>query len=289
MTDPLTPPPARDLPPARYRQIRAAVLQSTQPSRPRRRWALLVAVLAGAVALAALVVGVTWPRVSTAPLVARPTTATPSPGTSTPLPARSARPTPVPPAPSGPPEGRATDQGPLSTSAVRRLIASCAADLGRRAAAERVHFARRTSIGGGVVLFTATDGQSYLCSGDRSALYDGSESKTRPLPTTSDREPVIEILAGGAGIGRTNSRIHSEGGTAYLVSPQVASVQMRLTFRGRTGPWYDAAIEDGYAYASAELEFTDTRPLPRPIPDTVVETRAYDQDGRRLPVSDEAR
>ena len=60
-------------------------------------------------------------------------------------------------------------------------------------------------------------------------------------------------------------------------------MQLRVTVEGHTGPWFEASLADGYAWASASVDYrTKTHgALPR---DFTVEDRAFDAEGHELAI-----
>ena len=280
MTTPLTPPPERDLPPARRQQIRGAVLQAASPTRsPRRRgWVLPLA--AAAAAVAALVLGLGLPRTGSAPVVSNPTAAAPS-LRQTPSLTTSSSPEPT---QAAAPRGVATDRGPLTTAQTRDVVDRCRSDLDRTAGVDVLHFARRTAVDGDVVLFTDSNGLSLLCTKSGSSTYDGDGSKTRSLPAPTGRRPLVRILNPGLALGGDeDGNIYGSTGTAYRVASSVVSLQMRISIDGHTSPWFEAAIHDGYAYAAASIKFTTSKSLGRQ-PDYTIQDRAYNSAGDQLKI-----
>jgi len=281
MTTPLMPPPERDLPPARRQQIRSAVLRTASPTRsPRRRGWVLPLAAAAAAAVAALVLGLSLPRMGSAPVVSNPTAAVPSlrrapspTKTSSPEPTRAAV-----------PRGVATDRGPLTTAQTRKVVDRCRGDLDRIAGVDVLHFARRTAVDGDVVLFTDSHGLSLLCKKSGSSTYDGDGSKTGSLPAPSGQRPLVRILDPGLALGGDeDGNIYGSTGTAYRVAPSVVSLQMRISIEGHTSPWFEASIHGGYAYAAASIKFTTSRSLGR-RPDYTVQDRAYNSAGDQLKI-----
>lgn len=249
MSNRLDLPPVRDLPGPARRAIRAELVRATRaPARRPRRW-LVAAPVAAVAALVVVVLGVTQPE---------PTTGHPRrphdrpqsagrPGT-----VEGGQPLPVRPRPD---------------------------DDGRRGPP-----ARRTSTDGDVGLFTGRDGLSYACSSGGSSLYDGGGSKTTPLPEPSRRRPVVRIMAPGFGGSRSaDGSASGETDAIYRVGPEVESLQLRMTVEGHVGPWFEASITDGYAWAGASLDYrTKTHgPLPR---DYTVDDRAFDVAGHSLAI-----
>ena len=49
---------------------------------------------------------------------------------------------------------------------------------------------------------------------------------------------------------------------------------MRTSIDGHTSPWFEAAIHDGYAYATASTKFKTSQSLGRQ-PDYTIQDRAY--------------
>lgn len=274
-------PPERDLPEPRRRAIRAELVRTSRvPTRRRRPWLLVLPAAALATVLA-VVLGLTGPGQPAPPVIGVPsaspsTTATPS--DPTPRPTRSPAPAPAIPA------ARSTDRGPLGATARMKAISRCLADLDRRTGVAEVHLARRTSTAGDVVLFTGRDGQSYACSSGGASVYAGSGSKTTPLPAPSRRRPVVRILAPGAGGSRSqDGSASSETEAYYRVGPEVASLQLRLTVQGHTGPWFEASTDGGYAWAAARVEYTTATHGALPH-DFTVDDRAFDAAGRPLAI-----
>lgn len=283
MTNPFTPPPDRDLPPVRRQQIRVAVLQSASSTRSsqRRRWVFPLAAAMAAAAVTALVLGLGLPRTGSAPVVANPTAAVPSPSR-TPSPVTSPSPGPTPPATA--PRAVVTDRGPLTTAQTRKVIDRCRDDLSRAAGVETLHFARRTAIDGDVVMFTDTNGMSLLCTKSGSSAYDGEGSKTASLEAPTGQRPLVRIMNPGLALGGDeDGNIYGSTGAAYRVAPSVASLQMRISIDGHTSPWFEAAIHDGYAYAAASIKFKKSGPLDQ-RPDYTIQDRAYNSAGEQLEI-----
>jgi len=287
MTTSLTPPPDRDLPPVRRRDIRVAVLEATAPTRSRRRgrgrgrerWVFPLAAAAVA-AVAALVLGLGLARTGSAPVVANPTAAVPSPRQA---PSPTTTPTPEP-TRAAAPRGIVTDRAPLTTAQTRTVVDQCRGDLDRTAGLDTLHFARRTAVDGDVVLFTDSKGMSLLCTKSGSSAYDGDGSKTGPLPAPTGQRPLVRIMNPGLALGGDeDGNIYGSTGTAYRVAPSVVSLQMRISIDGHTSPWFEAAIHDGYAYAAASIKFTTSEPLGR-RPDYTIQDRAYNSAGDQLKI-----
>lgn len=279
-------PPERDLPAVRRREIRTELLRATHPPHPRHRrpraWLLVVPV---AVLAALLGLGLTHPWTRTTPVVGLPS---PSPaGTTGPTPGRTA-PAPVPTPGSSIPAATPIDRGALTPAARTTVTGRCQADLGPRTRVAQVHFARRTSTDGDVVLFTGRDGLSYLCSDAESSLYDGPGSKTKALKAPDAKHPVVRILEPSLGSSAGHGRHIHRTQAGYRVGPDVVSLQLRLTVDGHRSPWFEASRSDGWAWAGATLEYADAHRLILDA-DFTVEDRAFDADGHPLAIDRTAR
>lgn len=273
-------PPERDLPASRRRAIRVELVAATRaPHRRRRPW-LVVAPLAALVTVLAVVLGLTRPWDPAPPVVGVPS-ASPSPSESIDWSVGHGRqPLPNPALPSA----AKIERGPLDAGSRARAIARCQADLDRRTRVAAVHLARRTSTDGDVVLFTGRDGMSYACSKHGASVYAGNGSKTGPVPAPSRRRPVVRISSPGLGGSRApDGSASGRSDAPYRVGPEVASLQMRVTVEGRTGPWFEASLEKGYAWASASVTYEATR-RGAPPRDFTVEDRAFDDQGHELAI-----
>ncbi|MGI3781024.1 MAG: hypothetical protein ACRYG2_09620 [Janthinobacterium lividum] len=274
-------PPERDLPATRHRELRAELLRATRAPRRRpgvrRAWRAVVPVALVALVVA-VVLGLTQPWVVTPPVVGVPSV---SPSVD-PRPTRGPTSTPAP-APAVP-TARSIDRGPLDQTARAKAIAMCQSSLGRSTRVAQVHFARRTSTDGDVVLFTGRDGLSYACSASGASLYGGSGSTTGPLPEPSRRRPVIRITSPGPGGSRSsNGSARSYTETYYRVGPEVASLQLRLRVEGHTGAWFEASVDGGYAWAAAYVEYSTQKRGAFPH-DFTIDDRAFDADGHELAI-----
>ena len=267
-------PPDRDLPADRRRELRAGLVRAAhQP--PRRRTTQLVVV--PLVVLAVLLgLGLTHPWDRTPPVVGTPS---PSPVRTSTLPDRT---TPAS-APPVIPAATPTDRGALNRSGTTATIDRCLTDLPPRTGVTKVHFARRTSTDGDVVLFTGRNGSSYMCSRSGSSVYDGAGSKTDHLKAPDARHPVIRIFEPGLGGSASSTRHRNDTQTAYRIGPDVASLQMRVTVDGHRSPWFEASRSDEYAWAGAQVEFADTHRLDLD-PDFRIEDRAFDTAGHELAI-----
>ena len=63
----------------------------------------------------------------------------------------------------------------------------------------------------------------------------------------------------------------------------MASLQVRLTVDGHSGPWFEASIADGYAWAAASLEYSGAKQ--KDISNYHLEDRAFDATGHELDIN----
>ena len=274
-------PPERDLPESRRRAIRAELVAATRtPDRRRRPWLVLAPVAVLATVLA-VVLGLTRPFDVAPPVVGVPSASpTPQPTESIDWePLQGRKPLPnlaIPPA-------DPIDLGPLPAGARATAIAECQGALGRRNGVTEVHFARRTSTDGDVVLFTDRRGVSYACSKGGGGQYADNRSAALPRPTR--RHPVFRMFDSGSGGSRSDDgATQGDAHGWYRVGPEVASLQLRLTVEGHTGPWFEASRDGGYAWAAASVDYRTTARGALPREEFTIEDRAFDAEGNELAI-----
>ena len=279
MSTDLQPPPAREMPVGRRREIRAALVRASHRRRHPRRW-----LVAAPVAVLALLLGLALAQPWTlgapdvgVPAVSPTLPAGPSTDAATPSP------TPTPTAPVVP-AARLTDRGPLSKSDRSRAVSRCLDGLGRATTVATLHFARRTSLSGDAVVFEGRDGISYACSDDGSGLVAGPMSKMGDLPTPDAKHPVVLIDGEGLSSSSGQGRVDARTSGAYRVTDEVASLQSRLVVDGHAGAWFEASRADGWAWTGATVDYAGTMPRRLPGVDFRVDVRAFDADGKRLAV-----
>ncbi|MGI3784385.1 MAG: hypothetical protein ACRYG2_26800 [Janthinobacterium lividum] len=283
----LMPPPQRKLPEDVRRDIRGTLVRTSQARTSTRRPGRVVIpalALTGALGAAA-VVGLNLPGHLGQRGVGVPAPAGPVP-TATPgqTPATSAI-----------PAAQTIDSGPLSNSTADKIVKDCLHGSPGGGNTARVHIARQTSVAGPVVVLTDTVGILHLCRGDLDIVGPPLDAGgplgdiQRPSPTQD--QPVVQ-LTGYAGSGSHPAQGHSDTAkntdtSYYRVSPDVASLQVRLTVDGHTGPWTQAIIGDGYAWvcASADYPVSKDDPAPDITEESHVEDRAFDAAGHELDIN----
>lgn len=287
MTDLLTPPPEQDLPPTRAAEIRRVVMRSAG-STPRRRPGYRAWLLVPAVAALAVVVVVIGLRPGQGPSVL----GSPSPAPSlTSTPRLSA-------------DEVDTDAGPLGQADAVAVVDDLLerhfgpkAGTGSAAPLADVVLARRTTtaLGDGTyVVWTDTRGATWWY-----ATVPGVMGTWGPITGPEVRHPRMPDA--DRPVLRTvddldlNFTWHEDedrpdatardlySGNFYLVSDAVDRVEVRITVEGKPGPWYTAAVHDGYAYVPA------VAPGPHSTSEhidkvTRIEDRAFARDGSLVPV-----
>ena len=280
----LLPPPQRNLPQDVRRDIRSALVRTTRTTtRTPRKARVVVPALALTGIVGVATVGLNLPGHPGLPGTGVPAPAGPV-ATATPDQTY---------ATSTIPAAESVDRGPLSSAATDAIVKNCLHGSPGGGTAARVHIARQTSTAGPVVVLTDTVGILHLC-------RDGSDITGPPLdaggplgdiqrPSPTQDQPVVQ-LTGYAGSG--SGPAQGESGTIknsnmsyYRVGPDVASLQVRLTVDGHTGPWTQAIIADGYAWACASDNYPISEDDPAPDPTTIhVDDRAYDAAGNMLDI-----
>ena len=182
-----------------------------------------------------------------------------------------------------PPTAASIDRGPLNRRQASAAVGVCLRQLGRSTTIDTLHLARRTTTHQ-VVIFTGADHISYVCAGaNDSSIYDGPNP---PLPGTDNHREPVERLYGTSTATDTNGRATTRTTAAYRATPDVASIQLRLVHGATKGPWYPAALYNGYAFAEAHLTYTadsSQTGLPAGV-EVEVEDRALDRDGQPLAI-----
>ncbi|SDU95155.1 hypothetical protein SAMN04488544_2474 [Microlunatus sagamiharensis] len=173
------------------------------------------------------------------------------------------------------------DRGALSRKQAVTAAQNCLRGADRTTRPTTIHLARRTTTHR-VVIFTAEDHIAYVCAGNDLKLYDG------PNPPYIDdehrREPADRLYGFTISASTsTSGNVTAVTSAAYRTEPEVATIQLRLTRGAQTGPWYPAALHDGYAFAEARLDFELGSGDPAPL-DLDVEDRALDQNGQPLSI-----
>ena len=248
----LMPPPQRQLSEDVRREIHSALVRTTRATTTtRRRGRAVVPALALIGVLgAAAVVGLNLPGDLGLPGVGVPAPGGPVP-TATPDHTRS----------SAIPAAESIDRGPLSSLTTDEIVNNCLHGSPGGGTAARVHIARQTSIAGPVVVLTDSVKILHLC-------RDGMDITGPPLdadgplgdiqrPSPTQNQPVVQLTGyTGSGPGRGKSGTITNTDTSYYrVGPEVASLQVRLTVDGHTGPWTETIIADGYAWAAASANY----------------------------------
>ncbi len=285
----LQPPPQRHLPDDVRRDVRGALVRtsrattSTQGSRGRGRVLVPALALTGLVGATAAV-GLSLPGHLGLPGVGVPAPAGPVP---TATPDRTGQTSPI-------PAAESLDRGPLSSATTDTIIKNCLHGSPGNGTAARVHIARQSSIGGPVVVLTDSVDILHLC-------RDGMDITGPPLdaggpmgdiqrPAPTKRQPVVQLTGfGGSGGGPAEGEsgtIENTGSSYYRVGPEVASLQVRLTVDGHTGPWTQAIIADGYAWACASDDYPVSKDDPAPdfSAGRHVDDRAFDAAGHELEI-----
>ena len=190
-----------------------------------------------------------------------------------------------PPAVPDPPTAASIDRGSLNPRQISAAVKVCLHQLNRSTTIDTIHLARGTTTHK-VVIFTGGDHISYVCAGaNDSKIYDGPNP---PLPgADSHREPVERLY----GISTTtdvdlNGRATTRTTAAYRATPGVASIQLRLVQGTTKGPWYPAALHNGYAFGEVHLSYeADSAHTSWPAGvDLEVEDRALDSAGQPLAI-----
>lgn len=274
MNDQVTLPPERKLSQQRRREIGVVLDRASRSARePRRtRWALVPAMALAAVV--ALVLGLTHTGELAMPVVGAPTPSTDTVGP----PTDGATPTSSSPIPSA----RSIDRGPLSEAAAHEVATECDCGDRPRYVVRQMLFARHTSTHGDVVIYVGGDGTIYAHASNPFLGMGGPGAPSRPEP--SRERPVVQWT----GTLTTSGAQESTGTTYYRVGPDVASVQLRVVVDGQVGPWFEASMAGGYAWAAASAHH-DTRKDDDPglADDVRVEDRAFDAQGRLLDIDHE--
>lgn len=173
------------------------------------------------------------------------------------------------------------DDGALSRAQGLAAARKCLRETGRTTRPAVMHFARRTAMHR-VVIFTGQDNIAYACAGIDMKIYDGPNPPyidDQPRHEPADRLYGVSITANTTNAGHVTAMTTA----AYRTDPEVATVQLRLTRGNQTGPWYPAALHNGYAFAEARLEF-EVEPRVQVPFDLDVEDRALGYDGQQLPI-----
>jgi len=266
-----------------YRQALADVpggqLDPAQARAAARRRRHQRTVAAGVVAVVAAAAAVALPVVRSAPITAEPAapvltaTAAPSPSaTQTP---RSTSP------------GRTVRL--LSSVQTAAVVERCRASVGATFAVQRVDLAVDSAVAGPAVLFTDVNGNSYACDDHGSRRYAGPGSTAPPLVKPSRAAPAIRITGGGvtSSVGSTGT-LNATTTTAYRLDRSVDRVQVRIKAGNEQGPWFDAAVHQGYAYGGATMSISNDITTDTSHSETAtftVEDRALDRKGRQLTIS----
>ena len=283
MSTRLQPPPPRDMPAHRRREIRTALVRASHRRRHPHRWlvALPVAVLA---LLLGLGLGLARPWEVGPPVVGVPSPAPTGTAASTVPTPDAGRSTPAPSPRPAVPAARPTDLGPLSKAARSKAVSRCLDGLGRTTTVATLHFARRTALSGDAVVFEGRDGVAYACSDDGSGLISGPVSKMGDLPAPDAKHPVVLVDGEGLSSASGQGRVDATTSGAYRVTDAVASLQSRLVVDGHAGAWFEASRSDGWAWTGASLNYAGTIPRRLPGVDFRVDVRAFDAAGDRLDV-----
>lgn len=183
-----------------------------------------------------------------------------------------------------PPAAASIDHGSLNPRETSAAVKLCLHALGRSTTIDTVHLARRTS-SHKVVIFTGRDHISYVCAGaNDSKIYDGPNP---PLPGTDDHQEPAERLYGTeiSTTVDTSGRATTRTTAAYQADPNVASIQLRLVHGTTKGPWYLAALHNGYAFGEAHLTYNaDSHGASPPGGFAELEDRALDLNGQPLAI-----
>lgn len=285
----LQPPPQRSLPTDVRREVRDALVRNSRPttsthcSRGRGRVLVPALALTGLVGATAAV-GLSLPGHLGLPGVGVPAPAGP---VATATPGRTAQASPI-------PAAESIDRGSLSSAATDAIVKNCLHGSPGNGTTDRVHIARQTSIGGGIVVLTDSVGILHLC-------RDGMDITGPPLdaggplgdterPSPTQSQPVVQLTgyagSGGPALGKSGGTIKNTDTSYYRVGADVASLQVRLTVNGHTGPWTQAIIADGYALAAASADYPVAKDDPAPdLTKTHVDDRAFDAAGHELDIN----
>jgi hypothetical protein len=184
-----------------------------------------------------------------------------------------------------------SDGGPLTAAETSAAIGRC---LGKRSsarviAAVRVEFARGIAYLTDDVLTLPTviltsNGTRIVCNTDGQV----------PAVVGANREPDTghpAIVVASAGVTGTFNGPFADGMSPFApcvvlrVSPDVASVLLRLDWPTGDSVWYGAAIENGYAVVSGWMGGTIGTHMDIDLKTVRTQLRAFDATGREVPVS----
>lgn len=183
-----------------------------------------------------------------------------------------------------------SDGGPMTAAETRAAVSRC---LGKEAsaadiAAVRVEYARDIAYLTDDVLTLPT----VILTSKGTEIVCNTDGRVPPAAGAT-REPDAEhpaIVIASAGITGTFNGPFANGMSPFApcvvlrVSPQVASVLMRLDWPTGDSVWYAAAIENGYAVVSAWMGGTIGAPVDIDLKTVRMQLRAFDATGRDLPV-----
>ncbi|HEY8789428.1 MAG TPA: hypothetical protein VIM10_09905 [Actinopolymorphaceae bacterium] len=185
-----------------------------------------------------------------------------------------------------------SDGGPLTATETNNAVARC---LGKQAsasdiAAVQVEYARDIAYLTDDVLTLPT----IILTSKGTRIVCNTDGRVPPRAAGANREPDAEhpaVVVATEGVTGTFNGPFADGMSPFApcvvlrVSPEVASVVMRLDWPTGDSVWYGAAIENGYAVVSAWMGGTIGAPVDIDLKTVRTQIRAFDATGRELPVS----
>ena len=181
--------------------------------------------------------------------------------------------------PTSPTDVFRTDRGPLSPEEVPAYVTYCAGEAGTTAEGVVSRYARRLTNGRSdlvLVVIRLRDGREQVCGQSSGGLLGEQFPEDGP----GDRSPVVVFL-GSQGLGADGYETNFE----YAAQAGVARVQVRAVVRGKPQPWFEAEVHDGLAFLPMVNPGRFVWPVDEDRPRSVrFEHRAYDADGRKVPV-----
>jgi len=196
------------------------------------------------------------------------------------------------PTPTPPTAMVSSDGGPLTAAETSAAVGRC---LGKHAsaseiAAVRVEYARD-------IAYLTDDVRTLptiILTSKGARIVCNTDGRVPPRAAGVNREPDAAhpaIVVASAGITGTFNGPFADGMSPFApcvvlrVTPEVASVLMRLDWPTGDSVWYSAAIDNGYAVVSAWMGGTIGAPVDIDLKTVRTQLRAFDATGRELAVS----